>query len=482
MNLLNLKKNSNFLKAFKIFTFFSCLLSFFILLSSFVDWIPGSSKFFAFNTKTGLILRIFASFLFLFPAFCYVILYWSEIEKKYIVFFLLLIFFSFLATLYTPWSYFVLYRTSRLGDNFMASYFVSVSLTDVLVGCLSFAVDVLFGYALMFIYPKILSLKSIFSIFTIFTLIILYSCLYSLIFERNYYLTFLSGNWKYTNNTIGSIFINKQQWGIFLISAIPVSAISIFLGLKVFKNKILKVFFIIFNSCTVFLAFACSIVAFCKTAILANFLFLLFLLIYFVVHLLLKHKTRKIGVFITCFLSFCIALLVILLCLPNTKIHLLYQNIIDAFNKHSSESIGIRATLAIGFLKNVPSYSIPFGIPKPLVDPFVRSLMPEVVNGLHTGYVIFFARTGVFGLLVLLFLCLLIFKEIKKIFYKNKTIAFILMASFLSIFVLSSSEAEILIFSSSMVSFMFNLLLVTFPFIYTKEERINDEKKFVINI
>lgn len=450
---------------------FACfLISFFILLSSFVDWIPGSSKYFTYNTKTGLFFRIVASFLFLAPAFIGVLIYWEQIDKRWLVLFGLIIFFSIVSTLYTPWSYSVLYRTERLGDNFMASLTISVSLKEIVVGCLSFAVDVLFGYALMFIYPKILSLKKLFIIFIVFSSIILYSCLYSFLKERDYYIKFLSGNWSYTNRTIGSIFGHKQQWGVFLISSVVVCALSIFLTFKLFVKKSSRFCLVSFFVIVLILSFLCSIFAFCKTAIIANFSFLFVVLICSLIALVSKQKTRKIGIILCALFVVLFSSTIVLFTLPGTKIYNVFQNVLSAFDKHSDESIGIRAALAIGFLKNIPSYTIPFGMPKPLVDPFVRTLMPEIVNGLHTGFIIFFARTGLFGILVSVCLLFAIFNEMRKIGFENKMLLSILVAAFISSIIFSLSESEILIFSSSMIGFMLNLVIISFPFIYPKKE------------
>lgn len=470
MKLFQLLRKEEFLKKFKTVAFACFIISFFILLSSFVDWVPGSSKYFAYNTKSGLFFRIIASFLFLAPALIGMLIYWQQIDKRWLILFAFIIFFSLVSTLYTPWSYSVLYRTERLGDNFMASLTISLSLNEIIVGCLSFVVDVLFGYVLLFIYPKILSLKKLYIIFAVFSLIILYSCFYSFIKERDYYIKFLSGNWSYTNKTIGSIFGHKQQWGVFLISSVVVCALSIFLTFKLFVKKSFRFCLASFFTIVLILSFACSVFAFCKTAIIANFSFLLVVLICSLVALIRNQKTRKIGIILSALFVVTISSTAIFFTIPGTKIYNVFQNILTAFDKHSDESIGIRYTLAIGFLKNIPSYSIPFGMPKPLVDPFVRTLMPEIVNGLHTGYIIFFARTGLFGILVFTALLFIVFKEIKKIGIENKMLLSLLIASFISSIIISLSESEILIFSSSMISFMPNLILISFPFIYPKKE------------
>ena len=457
-------RNDRFKKKLSI-AIFACILVYLsINLLAYVNFLPQFTKYFAYNTTSGTIIRIITSIIFLMPCFVGGIIYLDDSGKRWIVIFTIFILLISINIFFMPTSFVTLYKTSQL-YYFMAELDIVVSTKKILIMHASFIVDILFGYAFFFVLPKLLSKKYLFIILSIFNLIILISCFYSMIIEKDYYVWFLSGNWSYTSDTIGSFFGNKQQWGLFLISAIPSIAISFYLLAKRKINFIIKIGISFIYSISALLIMFCGTVAFCKTAIVCNIVFVVTLIIGFSIHMLRNKKTIALSFLIFSIFIGSIIYVVCVMNLPSlqtSKIGKMIYNTISTLFVRGEGSILVRLELMYFVFQNFPSANLMFGITKGLVDPFVRSLIPELVVGLHTGYAIYFGRTGIIGFVIFVILNIYLFRGVGILVKRKPFLATILIASYLSSVVLSLSESEILIFSSSMNGFVFNLLLVSY--------------------
>lgn len=461
---INSLKNDSFGKKISTIIFICLIVYLFINLLAYVNFVPQFTKYFAYNTTSGTIIRIITSIIFLIPCFVGGIVYLNENSKRWIVIFAVFIFLISINIFFMPTSFTTLYKTSQL-YYFMAELDIVVSSHKIILMHASFIVDILFGFTFFFVLPKLLSRKELFVILTLFNMIILISCFYSMVKEREYYVRFLSGKWSYTSQSIGSFFGNKQQWGLFLISAIPSIAISFYFVIKRKMNFIVKVAISSGYCITALLIMFCGTVAFCKTAIVCNIIFVVTLIIGFSIHMLRSKKTMVFS-FIT-FAAF-VGLIVYIVCVMNvpslqtSKIGKMIYDILNTLFAKGEGSILIRLELVYFVFQNFPSTNMLFGITKGLVDPFVRSLVPELVVGLHTGYAIYFGRTGIIGFVIFIILNVHLFRGIGVLAKRKPFLTILLIASYLLSVVLSLSESEILIFSSSMNGFILNLILVSF--------------------
>ena len=478
-------RNDRFKKKISIAIFICILFYLFINLLAYVNFLPQLTKYFAYNTTSGTIIRIITSIIFLIPCLVGGMVYLDSKGKRWIVVFALFVFLISINIFFMPSSFVTMYKTTQLYD-FMAELDIVVSIQKILLMHASFVVDILFGYAFFFILPKLLTKKELFIILNLFNSLILISCFYSMFKEKDYYLRFLSGKWSYTSETIGSFFGNKQQWGLFLIPAIPSIAISFYLVFKSRKNYITRIAISFIYILSALIIMFCGTVAFCKTAIVCNLVFIIILLIGFSIHMLKNKKTMIFSLIIFGFFIAVVAYVICVMTMPSLQGSKIGKIIYDTFNTlfvKGEGTITIRLELVYSIFQNFPSANLMFGITKGLVDPFVRSIIPELVVGLHTGYAIYFGRTGVVGFLIFVILNIFLFRGMHILNKRKPFLAIIFIASYFSSIGLSLSESEILIFSSSMNGFIFNLILVSYLLKESLEvEDINYEKKVVTSI
>ncbi|MCQ2975610.1 MAG: hypothetical protein MJ211_12485 [Bacteroidales bacterium] len=333
---------------------------------------------------------------------------------------------------------------------------------------LSFIVDMLFAYSFVFIFPQTLKSKKFYIYFILsFVFVMFYSCIYSFIKERNYYIEFISGKWTYSPITIGSIFGDKQQWGIFLAAAVPSSILLCYLAAKFYRErKILKICIIVFSLVTFCLTLVCSLASFCKTAIIANILAIIVLLVGIALHLIIKKKKILFGVIIFAFLGLFLLIPTIfgsVSALKETKLGSLVNSILQTLADRGEQGAGSRLTILFSFLEKFPATNLMFGFNKGLLEAYEYSVTPEIINSLHTGIAIYFGRTGLVGLLIYVLLLVKLISCICKITKNNILYGFIFFALFVSSLILNLAELEILITSSSATVFMFNILLVVLP-------------------
>lgn len=462
--------------------FFSFLLYIFETLSSFAEWIPGSTKYFVYSSTSGLILRMIVSFILVGTS---LLVFISNKVKKnfnYIFAVFLMIIFEFLALAYTPFSYSVFFKTGQVYP-FMAYRFISVSFKEAIVFSLSQSVDLIFGLLFLLVLPQVITKKRLFITLNIIILVVFYSSAYSFLKDRIYFINFFKGNWKYQNYSIGSIFGNKQQWGIFLISAFCASAFCIYLVSKSKLNKKIKFLLYCFYILTILCDVICGTVAFCKTAIISYLIFIIAFFIYLIIKLFVQKKTRIFAILIGIIVILAVSSVFVIY-----KVEKLHQsglgkvifNIFKTLENTSEGSISIRFTLVFAFLKKFPAANLMFGFPKGFVDPYVRVVVPEAIVGLHTGIATYFGKTGIFGLVIFTLILVKLFKIYFECGKNDKNLLFLYLTFFAISIVMNLSESEMLIFSSSMNGLILNLLLVTAP-ISQFEVFENEKTLFIIN-
>lgn len=464
-------------KIWNLGLFISLIIYFILTISSYAEWFPGSIRYFSFNTTFGMATRGAASIIVLICCFFCFVAYRKQINRKWICVFLFMIIISFVMIFITQTTYETLYRTIKLYD-FMAVYRTSVSLQTNLKMFISFAFDIAFGYCFIFIIP--IAIKNYWYyivLISLFLVIMFYSCCYSFLKEKDYYVYFLRGDWHYQADSIGSIFGNKQQWGVFLAPAFVCAFFNVYLIFKVRIYKWIKIV-----SCVGMFSFACcyffcSLVAFCKTAIVADVVFISVIIVGLIVYLFYKKKILY-GLLISTIIVGCIFGFILVMVIPTLHQTGLGKKLFDIFNTliHQGQTGGeSRFELLRAIIQNFPGINLMFGIPKGTLDAYTRSLIPEMVNGLHSGIVIYFGRTGITGLVVYMLLFVSLLKKYFSLFKKKPFYVFLFLASLSSSLILNLAELEILIMSSSATVLMYNIVCVVLPMSETKMETLNNE-------
>ena len=480
--ILNCVDSAKFKKMLEYAIVFVCILYFFLSISSYAAWFPGSTKYFLFSTTLGILIRGVSSILFLGIMALGLVAYRRSIDFRWLIIISVLIFFIIFFTFFSPLSYSALYRTTAL-YSFMAEIVISVSVKTQIVMTLSFIVDILFGFSFVFILPKIYKKTTLYLLLTyIFIFIILYSCLYSFYFERSWYKYFLSGNWKYNPVSIGSIFGDKQQWGAFLATCFPFCFLMVYILSKMSIKRVLKILSYIFISLTGVMAFFCSIVSFCKTAIISNIVFLFIFFIGLCIYFLVKKRHLFIPALVfTVFAAFLITFILFrtVESLKISKIGLIIDTILKTLKSSGETGSVQRLTILVYFLDRMPATNLMFGFPKGTLEAFELSTTPELINTLHTGFAIFFGRTGIVGTAIYLIIYGIL---IRAIIYNGKQdfLKTVILLGALGVsFILNLSELEILIMSSSALVFIKNLVLVSMPLSEYHERKEFNETHFI---
>lgn len=464
--LFNYCETEKFRKILRWIVVGSLFIYFITSISAYAQWFSGSTHYFVYNSTSGLVIRIFTSILFIGSCLLVFVSYKRSMNIKWLCVFLFLLVFILICMVYTPTSYYVLYRTTKLYD-FMAMYESTISLKTLVTMYFSFAVDVIFAYCFIFILPKIFAEHSLLLFILIpFLLIMFYSMIYSLLKETTYYVRFIKGDWEYSADTIGSIFGNKQQWGIFLAPVLPVSIVSYFIVKKTKFKTVIKMFFYIFCAISFFLAAFCSLAIFCKTAIISNMLFLIFGYIGLILWFFINKKKKIIPIILITLIIIVIISLILIMnisSLHQSGIGKTIFNIFDSLIKIGEIGAESRLEILIVTLQNFPMTNIFFGFSKGVLDSFVRTTVPYMNNGLHTGMGIYFGRTGIIGLTIYVILFGLVIWSMIKIMKKDWLYGFVILGTLVSSFILNLGELEILIVSSSATVYILNLVAVTLP-------------------
>ena len=463
INFCNFLKTDKAKKYIAIFAFLSLLIYFVIGISAYASWFPGSTKFFVYNSSSGLIFRILTSGLVILSGIFVLISYRDKINWKWWLILPIWLLVSLLMVFVTTREYYVLYRGQTLYD-FMTEQNQYVSLATMLKMFFSFGIDILFGFLLFFAFPKTLGKKHFLIIGLLFLLIILYSCFYSLVKDRSYFIYFFKGDWKYTAESIGSIFGNKQQWGIFLASVFPIAAISIWIIHNIKINKVLKISLYLFCLLVVFLSMFCGLVAYCKTTIVCNVLFVFVFFVGLIIYLYRKkiYFWATISTLLIASVGVFVLLLFKIPALQSKPILSFVFKMLDTLFKRGEVGADQRLLVIVRVLENFPSENLFFGIPKGAVDTAVRQMIPELQDHLHTGFIIFFARSGLFGVIIYIIFLGLLFIRYSKMIRFQPILAILSFGLFATAFILDLSELEILLFSSSINVFILSLFGIGF--------------------
>lgn len=464
-NVLNYFETDKWKKILSYVVLGCFIIYLFCSISAFAQWFPGSTKYFVYYSTSGIVIRAFISILMVASGFLVWVTYRKKISLMWLFVFGLLILLNLLTVFVTPRQIYTL-ATQNILYPFLTSIEVNFGTYPLIINFFSYAVDILFGFMFMFVFPKCFNKKMFLIILSLFLCIILYSCLYSFVKEKNYYIKFLSGDWTYENFTIGSIFGDKQQWGGFLAITIPSVFVCWYMISKLAISKKIKVTFYVATSMLIVLTLFCSAVCFCKTAIICNALFLFIFFCNFIVTNFIKKKQIVLSIILLLILAVVILFFVLVAVVPelgSNPAFALIKKMLDALVDRGEQSVDDRASIFIAVFQNFPATNMFLGIPKGLLDDLIRGTLPELKNLLHTGYAIFAARSGVFGFSCYLILNVILIIYSIKVFKKSPFLSLTILGANLVTIILNLSELEILLMSSSMTVFISNIICVILP-------------------
>ena len=447
------------------FTIASLVIYLLVAISAYATWFPNSPKYFVYSSTSGIILRILTSVLVIFSGFLVIVSNKEKIKWSYSIPFIVLIFLSFIMIFLTESSFSRAYIEIS-PFPYLAYVEASVSFKTIALMFFSSTIDFVFGFLFLFVLPHgIKKRENYLILLLLFIIILFYSCLYSFAKQTTYYVRFFKGDWKYESVTIGSIFGNKQQWGIFLSVGLPATICSFFLVFKSKFQKILKILLYCFLTLCSILFILCSAVILCKTAIVANIVFF-FVFLVGIICFCFKGRNKKTAISLLILGGAMLTVLILGGFVPQFKDLPVFSTINKLFavlSDSGTKSADSRLNIVVRFLENFPAVNAFFGIPKGMLDTVFRGTVPELMNGMHTGIAIYFSRTGIIGIVIYLVLIAYLIYKICKNISVDVLFGFLLLATFGSSIILNLSELEILLMSSSMNVLMFNIIAVMIP-------------------
>ena len=445
------------------------LISYFVLLLLPYIFAPMSSFYYFFlKTSINLTLRLFATLIIsIFSVFVF-IRFRPKIDKKYLYFSLGLIFILILSLIVSPKTY----RSVITHDPYAYETLVvyEIGLIDLLSGLASCVVDIFFGLLFVFILPCVCTKQSL-KTFLLFVFgFMVFECLYSIGFEfKKYIATVSAGESVYGGYEIdiSGSFISKNQFGSFLI----IGFLSGFFASR-WYYKDSKIFKFVIYSCLSLIGIV-TVFSLCKTAILSLSLFFVSLFSLRIRKLIKGKRVAQISIIVSIFLLVIIFIILVMATPLGTigffsKIQKGLKTLfVDSFST-AKESRYIAWLLSISMLFN---YHLVIGYPKGSLQYVLRIGTNGYVIYPHNGFIQQALCYGLFGLFVLFFLYSFILKRIRLQDNKNEKKMWISLL--LSSFIFMMTETEVILMSSSLLTFGFNVLLSSIPVGKSKKMKEN---------
>jgi len=459
---LRTEKSQRFLISFAPFIVLLCLA---LGMLAYLFGIPGFGYRFSANTPLGILIRFISiSVLVLYCLLCVVSLK-IRISYNLVIIYSFLLGFNFLMALISPHTY----TTMFLSQYFRVGmyYYASTNMATLLISYLSSVADFVWGFCFLLVLPELFrNKKSIMIVFASYVVFMLACCLYSLIKEKDYYILLMTHPEK-IGSAIGahSVFDSKQSYGVLLCPAFCCSLLSSKLALMQSNKKSSSILLCFAFAIASLLLFFFTAASLCRTAIVGN---LIMLIIFYISIGVSALKKKRIVLGSLLFFVFVILIIFFILFLTQESLHssgilnklyiFIKTKIVDRIES-SSDS---RLIIAVSFLREIPTINLFFGLSKGLLDLYVRSLSPILRYGLHSGFIIYLGNYGVISLFITYLLTIkIVFTNFKNIKI-DPMLVISIFGCFVTAFLFNISEAEILVFSSSTLVFMFNFILLVF--------------------
>lgn len=318
---------------------------------------------------------------------------------------------------------------------------------------------ILFIFVSHFVHVAMNDKKTLNISFYVLIGVTLFACLFSFIFESKDLVNLFNGADVHSVD-LSSIFQNKNSYGMFLFLASIATSYIIFTN----DNNVRYTFFLI----PLLVFTIMSILVGSRTAFLACILLLAYLFIRSL--FLLKSISKKAFYFliiIACILLSAILLFFLVPVFHSGPFSSFYNIMIYMFNQ-ISESFTGRVDIWNGIPKFMTGGYLVFGAN------FTNSqYLLHLYSGYydaHSGYLTWFIRTGIIGSIVYVTLFSHIIYLLAKLCKKNLMQAILIIIFLLSSMVFIFTETAILFISTSLFTFVINLVVVVYLKYLLKKE------------
>lgn len=460
---------------------FVLILYLLIGISAYINWFPGSAKYFYSSSLSGILIRILSTFLLVGYSLIVLIANEQKLQYRWLLVFGFVLLMCLVSIFISEHHFYFTYKTSLYG--FLASKEIIVGYKTLISMYLSSFSDFAFAYCFLFALPFCLKNKKLLLFLTIFIVFFMIAqCGYSLLFERSKYISMITKDadpYSGYNISIGAMFGDKQEFGAFLALGFACSIFSLHL-LKTKTWLFISLKVICFISLPLFLSI--SLLSGCKTATLSEIFIVFFCVIGLLIQWFKRNKTR----FYICSSIIALFLLILILFVSVPALHSsgLLEKIYNLFvNRFISKIVGgidSRNFLSLAFFENTTPSVLFFGLSKGAVNSYMQGIILDGQSSIHTGFTYFFASYGLSGFVVYLFLLFIIVRNIFKIIKAKPGLGFMLLGLFFATLIFNFSECEILLISSSAAIFAFNILVVSYPravLIYDIEPEMEKRKR-----
>ena len=402
------------------------------------------------NTFVNLILRGVSFLLLVIVSFFTVVRKKPHIPLFYLCCSALLIIFCFLSIFFTKTTFHEVY--DNLPYLYKTELTYKVGTISLISGFVSNVIDLAAGFIFLFIFPLVLKKEDIILLLKIVFFFTVAECLFSLIFEYRKYIDTIFGNDNYNGYGIDirASFVSKNDFGAFLIIGFVSSLFLLFYTAE--KQKIIYLIGTILISLI-------SVLSLCKTAIIAIFVSLIILTIFYIRKLIVNRSYKKITVICSTVLIVILALVIILSLKSDIKLISKFKDFIqNRFFGALSKAFSDRINTWIPSLKIMHGHTYFIGYPKGSLYYAITISSNGAYHYPHNGFIQQFLCFGFLGVVLLLYSYSIICKRISKVRH-NSWIYKMLIIVFLVSIVFMTTETEIVIMSSSALVYVFNIIL-----------------------
>lgn len=377
------------------------------------------------------------AFLYILFAYLMVIRY-IKIKSPLFIFVILLVGFVMIYGLFSHQNPYVFNVIDKDGNLLTLNFVVTRSLT---LRSLFFIVSSLITtYLIIAIVPKLINSKRvIITVAYIFTFFILAMCVYSLIFEKEYYISFFS-TWRFNKNLeIKALFSNKNVFGFYLFLALMYIAFIETIERRLYHYLIMTVL-------TFFIVMSLS-----KTVILSTLVFYAFYFIYDLFTLRKSSPKKFVVRGMILVISFFVFAAFIALS-PSGFATSVREDILMYGIRTVESRIDIWKS-ALFLLKGERLYiGHGFGFANELLGFTLASIdgVPEATNRFHNGFLNVIASGGlVFFVAYLSFLIFVIYRAI-KLWKVNSKYASTVLFMFIAYLIQGITESKVLFKADTM--------------------------------
>ena len=441
------------------------LVYYYIGLMSYITTpIPFIYRYFKPSSGVAIGLRAFMTALICLYSILVLIVYKKKFPWKWLVIFAFVLGGTLFAMLISPQTYRYIY----VENLYKVVHWVQLSQGTErnIVMFLSAIADFAFAFCALFILPFVINdKKQMLILFVPIVIIGLLECGYSILKEKDTYIylfTHPDDIYGGYNHDIGATFGNKEDWGAFLTLSFTCAISSSF-----FINKDRKWKWVVsigFWVCA-FIFGIFAVLSLCKSAMLAIFLALFIMFLWF--WYFSFKKKNLFGIIYSLFACLLVCTVVLFFTIPSFHssgiLKKIYDYLVNFIFNRASNALGGRTSLWVNLVQNFRSYNFLFGFGKNGLSVYTKTLTPEGQSTLHNGIAYFLGSYGIFGFLLFIIVFAIILVRIINVSKVNLSYVFLMIAALLSCMTFVLAEAEVLIFSTSNPIFIYNVFLVVFP-------------------